>query len=165
LPRGKLDIGAATHHIRILADMPHELVRRALDALETEWRNRGWDRFSAYFVSTWVNNMTLWWSGSLGPGTPRTTGGTEGKWPVIHRLFRGHRKLQPQRLVEGLSSTVLPYLFNQQTVRFSRKLEDHPAAIELALCTRIKSYVDRPCFGLARRGFLVMGVLVSRSRK
>ena len=82
------------------------------------WLDIGWGRFAEYVQGTWIDQLPGWWSGYLGTGTPSTTGGVEGIWPVVHRMVHGI--VTPQKMARVLMSYVVPY--------FARKndaLHDH----------------------------------------
>jgi hypothetical protein len=118
-------LGIAAHHVCLLADLGDYYHDRAYPAVSAFWKSKGWTKFEEYFTQTWERAFPKWWSSSLGFGTPRTTGGTEGTWPTVHVLLRG--KLEPQRLVEQLVALVCPALQrNQGETLYNRQLEDHP---------------------------------------
>jgi hypothetical protein len=90
----KMDVSSALRDIKYLADIPVMHFEKACDAVMATWITRpGWDKFREYFHGTWVISLPGWWGDVLGEGSPRTTGGAEGRWPAIHRLLEGRRPL------------------------------------------------------------------------
>ena len=121
--------------MRILAETPDSIIKQGLAATLQHWRELGWDRFAEYFQRTWVAQLPGWWSGYLGLGTPDTTCGLEGIWPVIHRMVSG--VFTPQRMIRYLMAWIVPYFARNRNapVVFNRSLTSWHAATELAAAT------------------------------
>lgn len=97
----KSELSSAVHDIMRLADVPRRFHDRAREAMLNKWRTRpNWERFTRYFVETFLEKLGGWWGESLGEGTPRTTGGVEGRWPGVHALLGG--KCSPQYVIENV---------------------------------------------------------------
>jgi hypothetical protein len=160
------DVGLAGHQINLLADLNDRLISRATPALLSHWRSQkiGWNKFADYFEDTWVKQLSGWWCGFHGPGTPRTSGGLEGRWPHVHKLLGG--QLTVERLVAGLVQVLVPYFHrNQVSSLYNRKLCDELVALDLAgesadrLKTRVISdvrvwFTRRRLLGDSRRPLL-----------
>ena len=101
--------GNVCYHIRLLAETMDEYISRAIQAVLNYWRSNGLAVFAAYFEATWIEKRRGWWCTSLGPGTPRTTAGTEGRWPHIHNWVGG-KSMKEDRLIRQIVEIVLPHL-------------------------------------------------------
>jgi hypothetical protein len=126
-------IGLATQQVRLVADLSDCYAERGISALMAHWRSDevGWSKLADYFMENWVNQRSGWWCTFLGVGTPRTSGGVEGRWPQIHRLL-GSKKMSPERLIVTIVEVLLPYFARNPTSSlFNRKLIDQMDAVHL----------------------------------
>src|SRR5690348_11104598 len=56
---------------------------------QEHWKRHDLAEFEEYFESTWVTHRRGWWARTR---YPRTTAGTEGRWPSIHDWLGGSMK-------------------------------------------------------------------------
>jgi hypothetical protein len=88
----KTDGERALRDIRLLSEVSVTFHERAKRAMMSVWNSRdGWAKFRDYFYATYFTTLPGWWGDYLGQGTPRTTGGLEGRWPSVHRLMKGKK--------------------------------------------------------------------------
>jgi hypothetical protein len=97
LPNGTHDKGQMLHDLDRLAGLVPHLLTTGWKFIEAEWEARDWGSFKDYFKQHWIEECPHWWVIALGLLTPRTNGGLEGCWPVVHRLLNvnrvGHAKV------------------------------------------------------------------------
>jgi hypothetical protein len=112
LPRNKEDSPEALRNVSQLAMCPPDIFPRAWRAIRAHWEDKCWDQWLQYFETTWIKNLPGWDVQFLGALSPRSNGGLEGQWPLLHRIIKGvvtlrtlihqvHKYLIPHYVQEG----------------------------------------------------------------